>query len=101
MKNFNKQQLKWLSSFGKNYTERTKKVSIKNFEQKYVEKYGITKSKINNKFYKYFKENDVFFEPGCNIGSQLAILNLSSIRSGAFIIWAGLWLHKRHRLHFC
>ena len=74
MKNFNKQQLKWLSSFGKNYTKRTKKISIKDFEQKYIEKYGITKSKINGKFYKYFKKNDIFFEPGCNIGSQLAIL---------------------------
>lgn len=81
MKNFNKQQLKWLSSFGKNYTDRTKKISIKNFEQKYIEKYGITKSKINGKFYKYFKKSDIFFEPGCNIGSQLALLKKSGFKN--------------------
>ena len=53
----------------------------KEFNKRYIEKFGTTKNKINKDFYKYFKKNFKFLEIGCNVGMQLKIINKSGFKN--------------------
>lgn len=81
MKKINLQKKTWLGKFGSDYTKRDMKLNLEVFENYYKKNFGITKSKINSQFYRYFNKNYKFLELGCNIGSQLAILKKKKFKN--------------------
>lgn len=77
MKTF--QEKIWNGKFGKKYIQRNN--DNKEFNKRYIKKFGTTKNKINKNFYKYFKKNFKFLEIGCNVGMQLKIINKSGFKN--------------------
>ena len=62
----------WSGTFGKKYISRNR--DEKEFNERYIKKFGISKETINKFFYKFFRKNYNFLEIGCNVGMQLKIL---------------------------
>ena len=77
MKTF--QEKIWTGKFGKKYIQRNN--DDKEFNKRYIEKFGIKKNKINKDFYKYFKKNFKFLKIDCNVGMQLKIINKSGFKN--------------------
>lgn len=64
---------KWSGEFGTEYTKRNS-FSLKNFDNSYREKYGITRTELNRKFLNNLDRKIRILEVGSNIGIQLALL---------------------------
>jgi pseudaminic acid biosynthesis-associated methylase len=61
----------WKSNFGKEYTERNKWHSDKEWDKIYLDTWGMTKLEINNKVLKDLPREISILEVGCNYGAQL------------------------------
>lgn len=64
---------KWSGKFGDEYTDRNSK-SVREINNLYYNRIGITRTKLNERLLSDSKVNNVL-EVGCNIGTQLLILN--------------------------
>ncbi len=68
-----KQLQRWDDQFGKKYTDRNT-FSVSELDRIYREKYGITRTELNNKFIRKMNKNIKILEVGCNVGNQLLVL---------------------------
>ena len=60
----------WEGEFGKSYTNRNT-LNHEDWNQSYVEKYGITKLELNNRLIGHLPKDSKILEVGCNTGQQL------------------------------
>ena len=61
-------------SFWQEYTDRND-MTVDQMEEMYQQKYGITRTKMNQEFISpYFYQDSKVLEVGCNVGNQLLIL---------------------------
>lgn len=67
-----KEEKFWSSNFGAEYLERNE-FSNKELDQLYINNFGIARSKLNKEFLGKLKLKNIL-EVGCNVGSQLALL---------------------------
>ena len=63
----------WGGEFGKRYTDRNA-YSFEEFENRYIEKYGINRTALNKEFLDGFNRNIRILEIGANVGYQLLCL---------------------------
>jgi pseudaminic acid biosynthesis-associated methylase len=61
----------WSGDFGKEYTDRNSRKQTE-WDQFYLDNYGITKIELNRRFIDSFDRNINLLEVGCNTGMQLA-----------------------------
>ena len=74
MKKENKEQMKrWTGKFGNEYVDRNPQTMIE-MDNLYVSNYGITRTKLNKEFLDKFNKNVRILEVGCNVGTQLKML---------------------------
>lgn len=69
----NKQTEAWSSKFGVEYTDRNF-MTVEEMEELTEKYYGISRTKINEMFFKDFRRDIRILEVGCNIGNQLECL---------------------------
>lgn len=67
------QMLKWMGSFGKEYTERNA-ITLNDTEELYKKNLGVTRSELNGRFLKDIESWALILEVGSNIGNQLLCL---------------------------
>ena len=67
------QMKKWMSQFGKEYTDRSA-FSLEELNQLHRSNYGITRTELNNLFIGEMDRNIRMLEIGSNIGNQLLLL---------------------------
>jgi pseudaminic acid biosynthesis-associated methylase len=67
----------WQGQFGDEYTER----NSNDFNKIYKERFGITRTDLNNKFLSKFKKETSMLEVGCNRGVQLNILKKMNFKN--------------------
>jgi len=70
----NKQEMMWDSSFGRDYTNRNMRTP-EEYDEFYMELYGVTRTKLNNEFIGSMDRNMRILEVGANIGNQLILLH--------------------------
>lgn len=77
--NKTQQEKFWSSNFGKDYIKRNY-FSPDKLNSLYIKNYGISRSKINKNLLGKIKTNNVL-EVGCNIGSQLVMLQSQGFKN--------------------
>jgi pseudaminic acid biosynthesis-associated methylase len=68
------QQDFWEGEFGRHYTERNK-FTIEGLDQLYLDRFGTTRTELNNQFLSGLDKNIRVLEVGCNRGIQLKFLD--------------------------
>jgi pseudaminic acid biosynthesis-associated methylase len=63
----------WAGQFGKEYTDRNA-LTLEEMENSYIEKYGISRTELNNRFINDIDRSSRILEVGSNIGNQLLCL---------------------------
>jgi pseudaminic acid biosynthesis-associated methylase len=63
----------WSGDFGKAYTDRNT-LSLPQMEAAYKERFGLTRSELNQTFLSGLDRNARILEVGCNVGMQLRVL---------------------------
>jgi pseudaminic acid biosynthesis-associated methylase len=69
--NATQQEKFWNSDFGQEYTDRNKWSSDNDWDETYIETWGMSKLEINNKVMKNLPRDIKILEVGCNYGVQL------------------------------
>jgi len=64
----------WSGTFGTDYIERNSETPYE-LDEFYRELYGLTRTEMNKEFLQGIKKDSSFFECGCNIGTQIQLLN--------------------------
>lgn len=70
----------WLSSFGKEYTERNA-IKFDKMEALYTDNYGFTRSDLNERFMAGIDKSSLILEVGSNVGNQLLCLQKAGFRN--------------------
>lgn len=65
------QEIFWKSEFGKEYTDRNKWTNDVEWDQTYIDTWGLTKLEINDKVLHDLPRDIRILEVGCNYGAQL------------------------------
>lgn len=68
-----KQMKRWMSQFGKEYTDRNA-LTLDEMDELYRKNYGISGTELNNLFIRGLNRNIKVLEVGSNIGNQLSLL---------------------------
>ncbi len=66
-----KQEEFWTGQFGQEYTERNAFIKDNEWDEYYIQNYGLSKIDMNLEFIKYIPKNSKILEVGCNVGLQL------------------------------
>ena len=74
-----KEEKFWSSGFGSEYLERNK-FSNKGLDRLFLDKFGISRSKLNKEFLAKLKIKNIL-EVGCNIGNQLLMLQSQGFKN--------------------
>ena len=70
----------WVGQTGEEYTDRHTH-SLEEWEQMYVDKFGITRTEINSMFLGDMDRDMRILEVGCNVGNQLLVLQKSGFNN--------------------
>lgn len=63
----------WKGDFGREYTDRNT-MDIATLDALYLNRYGVTRTQINEMFFRDIPRDASFLEVGCNTGNQLLLL---------------------------
>ena len=63
----------WSGEFGKRYTDRNN-ITLEEMDKSYIDKFGISRTKINEEFLSDIDKNIKILEVGTNVGNQLLCL---------------------------
>ena len=90
------QEEKWLGPFGEDYT-RNHLSSPDEIEERFKKSYGISRTTMNSKFLNSLDPESRILEVGCNVGSQLVLLQRMGFKNlhGIDIVQTAVKLAKQ------